>query len=250
MDHPREDIEQAQLELQQSIGAVVEWDESCEAAAGEFVRRLLDVGIEQLEIMRRLCTAGVSRYGATELLGAAINAKLSDEKQAEEAELAGATPVCPHCLAPLGQFDHFCPKCAGPVTAFASVDPMGQIYSAGRAYRLAATDKKPKGVVVLAMWLIFGPSLLSLLWMLSMFVSSWVLISPGYGRIEPADATVQAIGLILISGAFVLCSAILWKVTAHWLQSRCQAADDGQADDGLAGDDGQDDDRQVEARDQ
>jgi hypothetical protein len=30
--------------------------------------------------------------------------------------------VCPHCIAPIGQFDRFCPRCGGSVTAHASND--------------------------------------------------------------------------------------------------------------------------------
>lgn len=250
MDHSREDIEQAQAELQRRIGAAEgaeAWDDSREAAAGEFVSCLLDGGVDRREIMGRLGAAGVSGRGARALLKAAIRARARDEKKAEEAELAGATPICPHCLAPLGQFDHFCPKCAGPVTALASTAPMGQIYSAGRAYRLAVTDKRPRGIVVLAMWLIFGPGLLSVLWALYMCASSWGWISPGYDFIGMGDAT-AAIWLILILGVFVLYSAILTKVTVHWLQSRRQA-DDGPVDDAQA-DDAPADEGHPEASDQ
>lgn len=110
---------------------------------------------------------------------------------------------------------------------------MGQIYSAGRAYRLAATDKRPKGLVVLAMWLIFGPLLFSVLWALFVLASLWGWIAPGHRHIMPMDATVQAIWLILIFGAFALYSAILLKVTAHWLQSgQQQIGGDGPANDG------------------
>ena len=254
MDDSREDIELAEAGLRRLTGGADQWDDSCEAAAGEFVKLMVEANVDQRDAVRRLEGAGVSREGAWELLSAALKAKARDEKQAEEAELADATPICPHCLAPVGQFDHFCPKCAGPVTAIASFDPMGQIYSAGRAYRLAATDKRPRGVVVLGMWLIFGPSLLGLLWALSMFVSSWGWIAPGHGHIVPEDATVHAMWVILVMGLFVLYTAILWKVTAHWLESQRQAAEEGwAADDGQTGDgqtgDGQDDDGQTETRD-
>ena len=213
MDDSREDIERAQAELQRRLVAAEGWDDSCEAAAGKYARLMVEAGIEQQETLCRLEAAGIAPKWAWEILIAA-------EKQAEEAELAGATPVCPHCLTPVGQFDHFCPKCAGPITAIASFDPMGQIYSAGRAYRLAATDKKPRGIVVLAMWLIFGPSLLSLLWILP-------IIGLTSGRVAPQDAAGRIMVVILILGLLALYSAILWKVTAHWLQSRHQQADDG-----------------------
>ncbi len=241
----REDIERAQAELQRRLVAAEGWDDSYEAAALEYARLMVAAGIDQQETLCRLKAAGIAPKWAWRILIAA-------EKQAEEAALVGATPVCPHCLTPVGQFDHFCPKCAGPITAIASFDPMGQIYSAGRAYRLAATDKNPKGLVVLAMWLIFGPLLFSVLWVLSMFASSWGWIALWHGHIMPVDATVQAIWFILVFGAFALYSAILLKVTAHWLQSRQQQiGGDGPANDGedLAGGENADDEGQKGLRD-
>jgi predicted amidophosphoribosyltransferase len=55
--------------------------------------------------------------------------------------------VCPHCIAPIGPFDHFCPVCGAPVTAHASNDPLGQVLSVGRAYRNAS--ESPRLIVVI-----------------------------------------------------------------------------------------------------
>ena len=171
--------------------------------------------------------AGVSHKGAWELIAQAVSAREQAERQAEEAAPEGASPVCPHCLKPVQRFDHFCPHCAGPVTAIASFDPMGQIYSAGRAYRLAATDKKPKGVVVLAMWLIFGPSFVLLLFAVVNALSQWAGTGFRYSMLyDTSGFLVPALGLGLMTGFFALYTAILWKVTAHWMRSKHQPPDD------------------------
>ena len=70
-----------------------------------------------------------------------------------------AEPRCPHCIGPLGPNDDFCKSCGGPVTSHASIDPLGQIYATGYAYRQAVSGR-PRKIVVLGMWLIFGPQLL------------------------------------------------------------------------------------------
>lgn len=219
MEHRWAQIAEARAELERRIDGAEMWDDSCEAAAYEYARLMVEAGVKSRHAARRLQHAGLTYEGAWELLGKAAQAKALAEKQAEDAALADATPLCPHCLSPVGQFDHFCPKCAGPVTAIASMDPMGRIYSAGRAFRLAATDKKSKGIVVLGMWLIFGPSFLVLLFALWSFVSQ---CSQGwydyYWQFEPSGLVVPVIGFMLMLGAFALYFAILCKVTAHWLQ--------------------------------
>ncbi len=234
MEHPWAQIAAARAELKQCLDGVDQWDDLCEAAAGEYARLMVEAGVKNRHAARRLQQEGLTYEGAWELVGRAEEAKALAEKQAEDAQLADAVPLCPHCLAPLGPFDHFCPKCAGPVTAIASMDPMGQIYSAGRAYRLAATDKKPKGIVVLGMWLVFGPSFLALLWGLWEVVSQCSGGRYGYAwRFEPSGLVIPLISALLMLGAFALYFAILCKVTAHWLQSRFQQAGvDGPADEG------------------
>jgi len=87
------------------------------------------------------------------------------------------SPVCPHCLAAIDTLDHFCPRCGGPVSAHASIDPLGQVYSAGHLYR-RATSSPPKFITVLGMWLIFGPQIPLLLFAaISLFVN---LFSPDF----------------------------------------------------------------------
>src|ERR1700722_13210087 len=64
--------------------------------------------------------------------------------------------ICPNCFTPNSEREHFCRKCGTPLTSAAVPDPLGQIYSEGDTYRKAiASPTKP--IVLIGMWLIFGP---------------------------------------------------------------------------------------------
>lgn len=133
--------------------------------------------------------------------------------------------VCPHCIAPIGRFDHFCPRCGGPVTAHASTDPLGQILSAGRAYQNAASN--PRAVVVAGMWLIFAPQVPLLLFGLLATLSN--LIAPGHTYRYGDGSSITSVGegfgielmkLVLLAGLLALYGAILWNVTSRYVRAR------------------------------
>lgn len=162
---------------------------------------------------------------------------------------ADATPVCPHCIEPINRFDHFCPHCGGPVTAHASIDPLGQVFAAGRAYQNAtgANDRqspppdkpgrrllaapgsgaaadssrshasraasRPRGIVVLGMWLIFAPQILILAAALAFQVAD-TLNLPGAPTTEfPLNNAVAALASLALLSLY---ATILWKVTQRW----------------------------------
>jgi len=172
-----------------------------------------------------------------------------------------ATPVCPHCIEPISRFDHFCPHCGGPVTAHASIDPLGQVFAAGRAYQNAtgandrqspAPDKpgqrlgapprsgttahsktrhasraasRPRGIVVLGMWLIFAPQILILAAALAFQVAD-TLNLPGAPTTEfPLNNAVAALASLALLSLYV---TILWKVT-HRGQFTSPPSTDGDA---------------------
>jgi hypothetical protein len=82
---------------------------------------------------------------------------------AGDADVTEAQPVCPHCLAPIHPYDNFCSACNAPVSAIAAMDPLASVYAEGRAYQNATTGR-PRLIVLLGVWLIFGPALLVTLW--------------------------------------------------------------------------------------
>jgi hypothetical protein len=137
-------------------------------------------------------------------------------------------PLCPHCLKGINRFDHFCPHCGGPVTAHASVDPFGQVFSAGRAYQRAATSSRPRLIVVLGVWLIFAPQLVILLVGVVQIVLDMVGVPPMFSRLLQAGGVapdqenplLQGAAVAIMLGLAVIYGVILWKVTHHCFVSR------------------------------
>ncbi len=125
--------------------------------------------------------------------------------------------VCPHCLEPIERFDHFCPHCGGPVTAHASIDPLGRIYAAGRAYQ-RATSVCNHWIVLLGMWPIFGPG--TIITPISMVYAMLPLNSPfviaAMGNADVMDWLTWAYAAAWTA----LHTVILWKVTRRYIEWR------------------------------
>jgi hypothetical protein len=155
----------------------------------------------------------------------------------DEADDAG--DLCPHCLAPVEQFDHFCPHCNGPITAHASIDPIGQIHATGRAYRRAAcSDAAPGKAGLIAIWLIFGPQALGLLLLFVGILFSLDFRPPAHGVFTPdmgsqgTPVTVSVSGIsstdvlsilaamLILGSILAVYITILVKTTRRYTQAR------------------------------
>src|SRR4051812_43756246 len=117
-----------------------------------------------------------------------------------------AVPLCPHCISPVGPFDHLCPRCGGPVTAHASNDPVSQILSTGRAYR-NAISLASRPIVFMGVWLIFGPQALMLLILFILWL--WTSITQLGGSWANHSVTVEAPGLLLMVALLAIYTVIL-----------------------------------------
>ncbi len=215
-DQTRGNIEAARDELLSRVKAGIAWAE-CEAQALTLAEAMLAEGMDQRAVVKELRGVGLSWLGAKQLLRAAKDRaetiQADPDKDAEELESLpeDATPVCPHCLEPVSELDHFCPKCLGPITAHASIGPMEQVYSYGRMCQ-RATSGKPRFVVVLGMWLIFGPMVLFPSVLLALGASGHL------GQFQGAGLVLDMVALALIVGLIVLYAAILWKVTSRYVK--------------------------------
>jgi hypothetical protein len=70
--------------------------------------------------------------------------------------------LCPNCLADNTQQEEFCKHCGCPIGDFAGFDPMKRIQMQGFIFRQAVSAPSSP-LILIGMWLIFGPSLLTAL---------------------------------------------------------------------------------------
>ena len=152
----------------------------------------------------------------------------TDEKAPVDPE--ESTALCPHCAEAVEPFDHFCPFCGGPVTAHASIDPLGQVYALGHGYQRAVSSR-PRLIVVLGMWLIFGPQLLFLLMILFKSLTAVVDISalipgnqtpnaPTVGHLDMGSMMIALVGYSFTIMLAAIYGAILWTVTKRYRKAR------------------------------
>ncbi len=100
--------------------------------------------------------------------------------------------VCPKCILINAPSAAFCADCGAPIGMVSAVDPLQSILAEGFALR-SAVDGPPKFIIVLGVWLIFGPVLF--LWAMSLFV--WSVDS------ESLVLTVRD-ALIIVGSAIIL----------------------------------------------
>ena len=121
-----------------------------------------------------------------------------------------ATPVCPHCMADIDPLTNFCPKCGAPISSHATMLPFEGIFAQGWAYR-NAVSQPGRPIVVLGMWLIFGPVAL-----IALGAYAGLFMRMERGPTTVPGALAWLLGLALIA----LYIAILVRVTRGYLARR------------------------------
>jgi len=106
--------------------------------------------------------------------------------------------LCPKCLLANSPTAAFCADCGAPIGMVANVDPMQHIYAEGFAYR-PAVDGPPSFIILLGMWLLFGPLAL---------VASFVVFNESTLTFS-MDAPFAFLGLISV--------IILYRTTRNYL---------------------------------
>lgn len=131
--------------------------------------------------------------------------------------------LCPHCMEPVDPISHFCNACGGPISAHAAIDPMGQVYSAGHAYR-NSTNRPTKLITVLGIWLIFGPQvpLLILIALIAMQPHAKGSIVNGqiYDTVDPFGNLTT---ILLCLGVVMIYCLIIYKSTRGYIRTQRQA---------------------------
>ncbi len=136
----------------------------------------------------------------------------------ENVDQAGgqAIPVCPHCMTANDPLADFCAQCGAPLTSLATMDPYKNIFAQGWAYRRAAA-RPTSWVVVLGMWLIFGPMVLT---------CSCSMIMTPYAWLGTAQDPISTVVYMLLGLAILaLYAAILYRVTSRFISQRSRSRD-------------------------
>ena len=132
--------------------------------------------------------------------------------------------LCHNCLAKNDPHAHFCYKCNTPLTAIASMDPIGSIWSRGDTWR-KAVSRPVRPLNVIGMWVLWGLQLaLALIWIAIRLIG------------EPQEIiwSFQLIlALCLWLGITVLIGTMLFKSTRNYYRLKQQRAAESPDADGL-----------------
>lgn len=106
-----------------------------------------------------------------------------------------------------------------------AIDPMGQVYTAGYAYR-QATERPTRFIIVLGIWLICAPALLPLAFIGLGLVN--YLASPGINVGSSFMGTVEfttnnITGVLLTLGMVALYVLLVYKTTRAYVRTRREA---------------------------
>jgi ribosomal protein L40E len=108
---------------------------------------------------------------------------------------AGQAKICPHCLTPNEESAHLCRKCLTPLSAHSTIDPVLGITARFDTIGKAATAPR-KPIVLIGMWLLFGPT--------TLFLGMGVLCTEGIWRLVlAAIAVVPTLLLIKTTANFI-----------------------------------------------
>jgi hypothetical protein len=121
-------------------------------------------------------------------------------------------PVCPDCMTENHPLADFCKNCARPLSSLATMDPVKQVYAQGWAYRQAAWGR-PNTIVLIGMWLIFGPMLL-------LPACGFVSVIYDFNGLVTWDF--DPLGFTVTAGILAIYAAILYRVTKRYLQHRAR----------------------------
>jgi hypothetical protein len=106
-------------------------------------------------------------------------------------------PACPACSFLLAAPTDYCPRCRAPLSRSSTFDPILVLGTEGELFRRGAS--RPSRIVVVGMWMLFGPAFFG------------ILIFALFGGFS---------GVLMFSPFLLLYGAILWKVTSRYYRAR------------------------------
>ena len=140
--------------------------------------------------------------------------------------------ICPYCCIPNARQQDFCRSCATPLTAYATIAPLAQVYCQGDAYRKSVSNPY-KPIVLIGIWLLFGP--------MGVGVTYLAIVSLVTPFKKPVQGTSELIAILFSllfygSAAFIF-DTILYRTTQNFFRIRHQSDDTDEPQEDLADDD-------------
>jgi len=138
---------------------------------------------------------------------------VNEDKDNRQSDRTGQSPepgiVCTACLAPNRPHTNYCSKCGALLNSLAAFNPFDQTLVEGFAYR-RAVDGPPSKLILIGMWLLFGPSIL----LVPVIFSDVRLGNEATGVSGPLFEHIYFAAYLLIS------IVILYRTTANYISKR------------------------------
>ena len=120
--------------------------------------------------------------------------------------------VCPKCMTPNDPREHFCSKCATPMSSFAAIDPIFSIWARGDTWRMASSRPTSR-IVLIGMWLLCVPAGLYFA-----VVLIWIWSAPAMIQAESGDQLSDLFASLVLLAVMALYAAIVIKTTRNYLR--------------------------------
>jgi hypothetical protein len=128
--------------------------------------------------------------------------------------------LCPRCLEPIPLGANFCNRCSTPLTFHAATGPYESVFAEGFAYREAANNPR-KPIILIGMWLLWGPGFL-----VSLCMFGFALVT-----CQEARNIFEALAMLLVTGACLWFTAtLLFRTTKNYYRIRDESEPEEEAE--------------------
>jgi len=140
------------------------------------------------------------------------NSQRPDEDQRREAAEDDAPQlprpkICSNCMTENEEYSHLCRQCLAPLSSHAAIDPVLSIAARADTFGKAANAPR-KPIVLLGMWMIFGP--VGFMFLGGFATIIWSLVT------DPTFGAFMA--LLPVSLFLYISGALLYKTTANYFR--------------------------------
>lgn len=135
---------------------------------------------------------------------------MSKKPRSRSAERARQRLVCPKCMGPITGRESSCAQCRA---SLGILGPYEQVLAVGSAYQTASSSPQ-KPIVVIGMWVIFGPPLLACCVGILFGLANMPELMKSMR--DSTDGARLLFGAAFVVGFAAICARILYKTTTNY----------------------------------